>query len=386
MRRICAVGLDVADKPVAGDDIVVNAGTNPFQVRIVSPRIAPHLVGQARIEMDVRVPEGESLDSLELFFNETRLATLYDRPFVQTITVPETNGGVGYIRAVAKLKDPSVPPIEDVVMINSPAFMEELNVHLVELPASVTIGGKPADHLTEKSFRVLDEGKPVVISKFEHVRNLPLSIGLAFDTSGSMLHRLDEAQKAGAEFFQRVMRKGDKAFLLSFDKEPQLVQGWTTKVADIHAGLAKLRAEEATALYDAIVQGLYHFHGLRGQKALIVISDGRDTNSKFTFDQAMEYARRSAVPIYAIGIGIRGTDQDVRLKLSRLTSETGGSVFYIEQARDLQRVYDDIQAELRSQYILGFYPSSDIRPGSKWREVTVQASEGKVRTVKGYFP
>ncbi|HET8796711.1 MAG TPA: VWA domain-containing protein, partial [Thermoanaerobaculia bacterium] len=208
----------------------------------------------------------------------------------------------------------------------------------------------------------------------------------AFDTSGSMAPRLDEAQRAGAQFFDKVMRKGDKAFLLSFDKEPQLVQGWTTKVSDIHAGLAKLRAEEATALYDAVVQGLYHFHGLRGQKALVIISDGRDTNSKFTFDQAIEYARRSAVPIYAIGIGIRTTDQDVRLKLGRLTSETGGSAYYIDQARDLQRVYDDIQTELRSQYVLGFYPAPDIKPGGKWREVTVQVSEGKVRTVKGYFP
>jgi Ca-activated chloride channel family protein len=218
------------------------------------------------------------------------------------------------------------------------------------------------------------------------VRNLPLSIGLAFDTSGSMAPRLDEAQKAGAEFFQKVLKKGDKGFLLSFDKEPRLVQKWTTRVSDLHAGLAKLRAEDATTLYDAVVQGLYNFHGLRGQKALILISDGRDTGSKFTFDQAMEYARRTAVPIYAIGIGIRGTDQDVRLRLSRLTSETGGSVYYIEQARDLQKIYDEIQAELRSQYILGFYPAPDVKSGGKWREVTVQSSEGKVKTVKGYFP
>jgi Ca-activated chloride channel family protein len=386
MRRIRAVALDASDQPIAGDDIYVNAGTDPFSIRIVSPRIAPHLAGEARIEMDVRVPDGEELESVELFFNETRLATMYDGPFVQNITVPETGGGVGYIRAVAKLKDAGVPPIEDVVMINTPAYMEELNVHLVELPTTVLINGKPAENLSEKSFKVLDEGKPVVISKFEHVRNLPLSIGLAFDTSGSMQQRLDEAQRAGAEFFEKVMRKGDKGFLLSFDKEPRMVQKWTTKVADLHAGLAKLRAEETTSLYDAVVQGLYNFHGLRGQKALILISDGKDTASKFTFDQAMEYARRSAVPIYAIGIGIRGTEQDVRFKLSRLTAETGGSVYYIDQARDLHKVYDEIQTELRSQYILGFYPAPDIKTGSKWREVTVTAADGKVKTVKGYFP
>jgi Ca-activated chloride channel family protein len=72
--------------------------------------------------------------------------------------------------------------------------------------------------------------------------------------------------------------------------------------------------------------------------------------------------------------------------LNKLATETGGSTFYIEQARDLHRVYDDIQTELRSQYILGFYPSPDIKAGSKWREVTVQAAEGKAKTVRGYFP
>jgi Ca-activated chloride channel family protein len=197
---------------------------------------------------------------------------------------------------------------------------------------------------------------------------------------------MDEAQKAGAQFFEKVMRRGDKGFLVAFDTEPQVVQKWSTKVADLHAGLAKLRAEESTALYDAIVYALYNFHGIRGQKALIVISDGKDTASKFTFDQALEYARRAAVPVYGIGIGIRGNEVDVRYKLSRLAAETGGSTYYIEQARDLQRVYGEIQDELRSQYILGFYPAPDVKPGSKWREVTVQVTEGKAKTIKGYFP
>jgi Ca-activated chloride channel family protein len=386
MRRIRAVGLDAKNVPIGGDEILVNAGTDPFTVRIVSPRVAPHLVGPTQVEIDVQVPEGDELDSVELFFNENRIATLFDGPFVQMIDVPADSGGVGYIRAVARLKNGSIPPVEDVVMINTPSYMEELNVHLIELPTTVTIDGKPAENLTEKAFTVLDEGKPVLLSKFEHVRNLPLSIGVAFDTSGSMAPRLDEAQKAGAEFFQSVMRKGDKGFLVSFDKEPRLVQKWTTRVADLHAGLAKLRAEESTSLYDAVVTALYHFHGLHGQKALVIISDGKDTASKFTFDQAMEYARRSGVPIYAIGIGIRGTDQDVRFKLGKLTGETGGTTFYIEQTRDLKRVYDEIQTELRSQYILGFYPAADVKSGSKWHEVTVKSTTGKVKTVKGYFP
>jgi Ca-activated chloride channel family protein len=240
--------------------------------------------------------------------------------------------------------------------------------------------------LTEKAFKVLDEGKPVSLAKFEFVKNLPLSIGMAIDTSGSMQTRMDEAQKAGAQFFEQVMKRGDRAFLVAFDTEPQLVQRWSTKISDLHAGLAKLRAEESTALYDAIVYALYNFQGVRGQKALVIISDGKDTASKFEFEQVLEYARRAAVPIYGIGIGIRGNEVDVRFKLQKLATETGGSTFYIEQARELERVYNDIQEELRSQYILGFYPAPDVKTGGKWRELTVQVTEGKAKTIKGYFP
>ncbi|HYR27464.1 MAG TPA: VWA domain-containing protein, partial [Thermoanaerobaculia bacterium] len=384
MRRVRAVGLDAKGKPVVGDDVFVNRGTEPFRVRIASPRIAPNISGPTRVEIDVDVPDGEALDSLQLFWNEQRVATLFDPPFVQTVDIPATDG-VGYLRAVATLKDPATTPLEDVVMINTPAYMEELNVHLIELPITVLVGGKPSSHLTEKDFKVTDEGKPVTLSKFEYVKNLPLSIGMAIDTSGSMQRRMDEAQKAGAQFFQNVLKKGDKAFVLAFNEETELVQPWTTKLSDMHAGLAKLRAAETTALYDAVIEALYNFQGVRGQKALVLISDGKDTASNYTYEQALDYARRAAVPIYAIGVGIKTNDVDVRSKLQRLCTETGGTTYHIEKASDLQKIYDDIQVELRSQYVLGFYPPADIKSG-KWREVEVKTSEGKARTVRGYYP
>ena len=117
-----------------------------------------------------------------------------------------------------------------------------------------------------------------------------------------------------------------------------------------------------------------------------MISDGRDTSSKFSFDQAVEYARRAAVPIYVIGIGLKATDVDVKYKLQRFTNETGGNAYYIERADELGRIYEDIQNELRSQYVIGFYPSDGVKPGSKWREVSVQVSEGRAKTIRGYYP
>ena len=385
VRHVRAIATNDKGDPIAGDEIDINTGNDPFRVRIVSPRVALKARGKTRVEMAVNVPAGKKLDHVELYLNQVRLAELFDPPYVQTIDIP-ANEGVGYIRAVAKLKDDPQPPVEDVVMINTPQYMEEVNVHLVELPTTVLRNGRPVNDLPQAAFKVLDEGKPVNVTKFEHVTNLPLSIGLAIDTSGSMQPRMMEAQKAGSQFFTNVMRTGDRAFLVSFDSQPLLVQRWSTRLADVNAGLAKLRAEEATALYDAVVYSLYNFVGVKGQKALVLITDGKDTASKFSFEQAIEYARRAAVPIYAIGIGIRATEIDTRYKLGQFCSETGGNIYYIESASDLGRIYNDIQNELRSQYILGFYPPNGVKPGSKWHEISVQVSEGRAKTIRGYYP
>jgi Ca-activated chloride channel homolog len=384
-RRIRVVALDSHGLPITGDEVVANTGTDPFRVRIASPRIAPKLSGPTKVEVEVKVPEGRELANIELYWNETRVATLFDPPFVQTVNIPGTDG-VGYLRAVATLKDPEADPVEDVVMVNTPEYMATVDVHLVELPTTVLVDGKPVDTLQEAAFKVLDEGQPVKLAKFEHVKDLPLSIGMAVDTSGSMDERMATARDAGAAFFQNVLRKGDKAFLVAFDSQPHMVQKWSPELKDIYSGLAKMRAEESTALYDAVVYSLYNFSGVKGQKALVLITDGKDTASKFTFEQALEYSRRAAVPIYAVGIGIGALEMDTKLKLNRFTAETGGTSYYIENVAELSQIYADIQNELRSQYVLGFYPSAEVKPGGKWREVTVQVAEGKVRTIRGYYP
>jgi Ca-activated chloride channel family protein len=384
-RKIRAVALDSHDQIITGDEVVVNTGTDPFRVRIASPRVAPKISGPTRVELEVKVPEGKQLAQIELYYNEQRVATMYDAPFVQNVNIPSTDG-VGYLRAVAALKDPEIDPVEDVVMVNTPDYIESIDVHLVELPTTVLREGKPVNDLQEASFKVLDEGQPVKLAKFEHVKDLPLSIGMAVDTSGSMDEKMPQTRAAGSAFFQNVMRKSDKAFVVAFDSSPHIVQKWSSDMTELNSGLAKLRPEESTALYDAVVYSLYNFLGVKGQKALVLLTDGKDTVSKFTYEQALEYAQRAAVPIYTIGIGIRMTEVDVHSKLNRLCSETGGTSYYIDNVTELSKIYTDIQNELRSQYILGFYPPEGVKPGTKWRSVDVQVSDGKAKTIRGYYP
>jgi Ca-activated chloride channel family protein len=386
LHKVRAVGFNANGEMVSGDELTLNSGNDPFRVRIVSPRVAPKVSGPTRVELAVDLPEGKLLDKLELFFNDTRVATLYQPPFVQVVDVPAKEA-IGYLRAVATLKEsPDQPPVEDLVMVNTPEYMEEVNVHLVELPTTVLRDGRPATDLLQPAFTILDDGKPVKIAKFDHVTNLPLSLGLAIDTSGSMRPRIAEAQKAAAQFLGSTLRKGDRAFLVSFDSQPLLIQRWSADLADLNTALAKLRPDESTSLYDAVVFSLYNFVAVKGQKALVLITDGKDTSSKFTFDQALEYAKRSALPIYGVGIGIGPADVDTRYKLGKFCSETGGNVYFIDRAEELTRIYGDIQNELRSQYVLGFYPGEGVKPGSKWHEVTVQVGGAKAKTIRGYYP
>ncbi|HEX7191475.1 MAG TPA: VWA domain-containing protein [Thermoanaerobaculia bacterium] len=383
-HRIRVVAIDAQEKPVSGDEIVVNTGTDPFRVRITSPRVTPpRLAGRTRVTLDLRLPKGHSLRGVDLFWNENKVATLMDPPYVQTIDVGHRDQ-IGYIRAVATLDDGSTSA--DEVIVNAPAQLEEVNVHLVELPTTVIEHGRPLTTLDESAFKILDEGKAVKLAKFERVKNLPLSLGVAIDTSASMQPRMAEARTSGAEFYKNVMKPGDKAFLVSFNTQPEVVQTWSTKLDELDTALSRLRAEEATSLYDAIVYSLYNFLGVKGQKALIVISDGRDTASKYSFEQAVEYARRSAVPIYAIAVGVTGVDVDVKHKLARFCAETGGNLYVIDSASQLGKIYDDIENELRSQYILGFYPGGDVKPGGQWHNVTVQVTEGRAKTIRGYYP
>jgi Ca-activated chloride channel family protein len=382
-HRVRVIAVDEHERPITGDEISVNTGTDPFRVRIASPRVAPHVEGPTRVAIDVKTPRGKKLQSVDLYYNDQRIVSMVNPPFVQTIDIPSSNQ-IGYIRAVATLADEPPRSAEDAVIINSPAQMETVDVHLVELPTTVLASGRPRLGLPQSAFQVYDEAKRVDIAKFEEVKNMPLSIGIAVDNSASMEPRMATAEKAAADFLRAVMRGNDKAFIVAFDSTPRVLQTWSSKPPELFAALAKMQARDQTALYDAIVYSLYNFTGVRGQRALVVVTDGKDTTSRFTYDQALEYAHRSGVPVYAIGIGIHALDGETRIGLSRLCTETGGSAFFIDAATDLASSYAEIATELRSQYIIGFYPLE--KAGAKWHEVSVHVDGGKAKTIRGYYP
>ena len=126
---------------------------------------------------------------------------------------------------------------------------------------------------------------------------------------------------------------------------------------------------------------------MKGKKALVILTDGKDTASKFDFDTMLEYVRKSGIAVYGVGLKISGTDLEVKYKLNKIAQITGGQTFYIDSAKNLENVYRQINEDLRSQYLLTYY-SSNTEGKDKWRkvEVKVEPTHLQARTISGYYP
>lgn len=381
-----AEGYDEADELVAEDEVILNQPRGELRVRILEPaRGKPVVAGPVTVRAEVVVPEEKRVVEVRVLLNDELQATLTQPPWEAVIEMPAT-GALTYITATAELDDGA--RAEAVRFLNTPNYMEEVDVNLVELYTTVTEkNGRLARGLTASDFEVREDGRPQTISKFELVENLPLTLGITIDTSGSMFESIGEAQRAAIDFLEAIITPRDRCFALAFADRPQLLMPRTSDVGAVAERLEDLVASGSTSLHDAIVTSLYYYRGIRGRRALVLLSDGEDTSSTLSFGEALEYARRSGVAVFTIGLRIGKLQIGVRRKLENLAEETGGRTFYISEATELFGVYDEIEEELRSQYLVAY--NSD-QPGSedKYREVEVKVKGGKLkaRTIRGYYP
>jgi len=342
-RILAVTAYDAAGEEVASDELAVNAPGRRFQVRLVEPRRGKRYAGSLLARAEVEVPEGAAVETVEFFLNETRVATLYQPPYAQPIVL-KTAEPVAYVRAVATLTDGG--SAESLVFVNAPENLEEIDVDFVELYASVLDRrGRPAFDMTARDFAVAEDGVQQEVARFERVADLPIHVAVAIDVSASMVDNLEKAQGAALRFLQGSVRPKDRAAVILFNDHPTLAVKFTGEINALAGGLAGLKAERGTALYDAMVFSLFCFNGIKGQRAVLLLSDGKDEGSRFSFEDALEYARRAGVAIYSIGLG----DKIDKRKLEKIAEETGGRAFFPRQADDLRGIYAAVEEELRSK-------------------------------------
>ncbi len=369
---------------VASDEMSVNRGGQRFRARFIEPRSGEQFLESTRAVIEIATPDGEEIERLELFLGEERIATLYQPPWVQPVVLD--GPALTYLRAAAFLADGS--STEDVVFINSPNPIERINVQYVELFASVVDdGGRPVPDLSQDRFQITEDGAAQTIRRFEWVDDTPFHAGLLIDTSASMKDSIEQVQTAAQRFVDKALQPQDRLAILTFANRPQVESRFTKDTGMLARALAGLEATGTTALYDSLVYSLSYFDGISGQKALLLLSDGKDENSTFSFESALETAQRSGVTIYAIGLKRAARDRNTRRVLERIAEETGGQAFLIEDVDELDAVYDQIERELRNRYLLT-YQSTSTKPDSDFRVIRVEVDRrgAEVRTMSGYYP
>jgi Ca-activated chloride channel family protein len=384
-RVLHASAFDDAGKEVAWDEMQVNASTHRFRIRLIEPRRGAHYDKSLRAEAEVEVPEDGALDRVEFYLNETLVATLFQEPFTQPIALPP-DGGIAYVRAVAYQVDGN--QTEDLVFVNAPDNLEEVDVQFVELYTTVLDReNRPVRDLEESDFKVFEDDVQQQIARFERLENLPIHVAVMLDVSASMEPNLTQTKAAALEFFEHVITPRDRGALIVFNDHPLLAVKLTNQIPALAGGLAGLKAERGTSLYDSVVFSLFYFNGVKGQRAIVLLSDGKDEGSRFNVEETLDFARRAGIAIYSIGLNIPRSESEARKVLKKLAEETGGRNFFIKDTSELTGIYDAIQLELRSRYLLA-YQSSNATRELRFRLVDLKVDRPGLdaKTIRGYYP
>jgi len=291
-----------------------------------------------------------------------------------------------------------------------------VDVNLVSILASVRgKNGALISSLQKDDFKVYEDGKEQQIKNFTRETDLPLTLGLLVDTSGSQQRLIEIEQRAASQFFSKVIRPKDQAFLIQFGAEAELLQDLTNSARSLQKGLEQLRLsvpvgglhpgpvptmqnQAGTILYDAVYLAANdELKHEVGRKAIVLITDGVDTGSKISRDKSIEAAQKDDAIIYSIyyvdraaygggfgsiNFGGGGGESELR----RMSSETGGQVFQVDRNHSLDDIFRELQEEMRSQYAITYQPPNPKRDGSYHKiDIKLANKDYKPQARKGYY-
>jgi Ca-activated chloride channel family protein len=240
--------------------------------------------------------------------------------------------------------------------------------------------------LDPDNFRVFEDNIEQEVVTFSS-EDVPISIGVIFDFSGSMANKIGKAREAAVQFF-KTANPQDEFFLVSFNERAELTSSFTNSVEDLQTRMMLTAPKGRTALLDAIYLGLSQMRGARnGKRALLILSDGGDNHSRYNESDIKRLVKEADTQLYAIGIfdplGYRNrTPEELNgpSLLSEITEMTGGRVFAVENLNELPDIASKIGMELRNQYVLGYRPSNKAHD-ARWRKIKI-----KLRAPKGLPP
>ena len=282
----------------------------------------------------------------------------------------------------------------------APPGQIRVQVNLVNLFATVRDKHKAiVTGLKQDDFQIYEDGQLQEISNFSTESNLPITLGLLIDTSGSETYMLSAEKDAGSRFLGRVLRKGDLAMVMSFDLDVDLLADFTDDRGRLDRAInrAQINAPSSvmpgplprsggggTNFYDAVYLAAHDkLADEAGRKAIVVLTDAEDTGSKLRLQDAIEAAQRTDTVVHILLVAADGGDESVA---RRITDETGGRTIIVRSQKNLEQAFDQISEELRSQYTIGYVPTNKKHDGS-YRKIKAEMKnkDYSVLTRRGYY-
>ena len=260
--------------------------------------------------------------------------------------------------------------------------------------------GRFVSGLKQENFKIYEDDVQQAILSFSQ-EDVPVSMGILLDLSGSMRGKIEQVNKA-AEAFIRASNPQDQVFLIGFNEDVELLQDFTSDIDEIADALENTVVMGSTAIYDAVYLGVQKAHtGTRPKKAIVLITDGVDRESFYTLDEMVSKVQESDVQVFVVGLldpikkkGLFSTwsktvPEKARDALIRIAEETGGKAFFPNQTSEIHGIVSEIASELRHQYSLGYFSTNSARDGS-FRRVKIEiaganAAGNKLRYRRGYF-
>lgn len=367
------------------DDFLLNQVDRPFAVRIATMD-GVQVDGNAAIQVvaSLSLPRAATLEGVDFYRSDLLVEAVHDfgreaaAGVARTIQVEALiDGGLpdDFIRVVAKLVDGRER--EDAQLLQGSDYQSEIDIQLVQFQVLVTDGdGNPVSGLSPGDFEMLENDRSGPAAALHTAYDVPLVLGLAIDSSDSMLPTWTRLKFIARSFLESAMTPGDRAFLVDFDDTVRLVQPLTGDRSLLSERLDHLIPMGGTALNDGLLFSLLQYRGEPGRRALIVITDGADEHSRSRPGQSSEFAERLGLPIYFIELdNSRAGDPGAaairrsRERLQRIAEATGGRLFHLELHGDtpwwtepIEQVFGRIEEDLRHQHVLTYY--TDQAPGT----------------------
>ena len=352
----------------------INQGNLPLTVKVTQ-------VGARTFEVETTSPKEDPIALVQLWDDGQAIASVTAPPY--RFKVPDSLLAGGFVQVTAKTE--SGEEAADFWSAAGSIVGEELQIRTIPIFVSVVDrNGNTLDDVDRSQFRIIDNESEGKIVEFGKAFDQPISIALLLDASASMTHSMKHVSKAAADFVEKALKEGDRCSVTAIQDVPRRKQPLTADREGIAKAVTGIVPDGRTALYDAVVSAIRELREEKNRRAMVILTDGSDTGSNYSYDDAQKLAREAGIPIYFIAYEGSGETRDLE-RLRFLAGETGGFVATATH-QNLMAKYEAIEKDLRAQFAIK-YQVSDFGKSNQYRRVRVMLDSPTMtaRTIKGYF-